>query len=1171
MNRGLRRAAGLIVGVGLALATPGLAYASSGSSAVKTVSHGRHVGIGHAWKMPSAASAASPSPHLPELGGGASQAQLGMSAAVAEAKASGRRAIASALTTPTQLVTAQPDGVITATTNVLPVRVHQSHKWVPVNTTLRSTGGRLEPTALPGDGVSFSAGGSGAMAEISSGRSHLDLWWPTTLPAPRVAGATATYRNVLPGVTLVLTATSQAAGGFNEVLVVSSAAAAHRVARLKMRVTGVRLSSVKGGGLSAPFPGGAFVSSPARMWDSSSMTGGRAAVRTARAAALQVGAELVPPGGPSVSSAAAPASGARIAPLGATVSGQGRLLALVPDGRMLASQTSRFPIFYDPDFTTTGSKQDYDPVQSECTSSHWNSSSYTYSPVGYDNWGGSCANDDTDRALYRVAMPTQTAGSDKGDSLISSTTTADLLSANFQVNEVYSSDCSSSPTVSVSWIGAISSSTGWPGPNPVTGEKDATSTVKYDSGSCDNTVDYGNTVAASFNVLGDITAASSSATNMTFRLWENGNTNEDDHKQFSDNPDLQITYIDTPNAPSSLSASTGSSGSGGLDCDTTDPKGNASASGLPRMGKFDSNGGPYLWGKFTTGDTNTTTDQFKYWIETTSGTKDSVTGATFSGTGQQSQSVTSAFAGDMTDATVVAYQAQASITYSGTTYKSAWSSTCYFGAFPTDPGAPTVTTNFTQTTPQAVGTELTFTITQSSGDTASDFVWGLDQEPPTSGTIPAAQECSSTSSTCKLSGGTASVTLPVPSPGPHDFWVYELDTASNESGMTNSAPAGQSTTFDGSSDPAVSYTSGGSLAANFAAALGAKQSFDNTMISTTSGSSGTANGGGGYSFDEGLLKSAGWNPSSEVTVNGASFALPAFGSSTSGPDNLLAANQTIGAGSAGAQGNAVVFLATSTDANALVPGIVTGDPADGVVAGDESAPAVLGGTEVTGAGCSTVVPGDQTLAGNCLPASGEVNYASGCAVGTQTSYSLTAPDWILGPADLAAVSMPDRDNGSGEQSVTGAKIYEFAVPVDSACTITSVTLPDVGNSVLVPSGATTALPGLHIFGIAVRNTSTATPEVQGSSVAAPASSAWTAGVESPVENAFGPPTGVTWGNQTFREVVAPNVSARQAATCGSSCPIRDSCLVTERGQFRSGRRRSPPAITAPYPARHPAR
>ena len=152
MNRGLRRAAGLIVGVGLALATPGLAYASSGSSAVKTVSHGRHVGIGHAWKMPSAASAASPSPHLPELGGGASQAQLGMSAAVAEAKASGRRAIASALTTPTQLVTAQPDGVITATTNVLPVRVHQSHKWVPVNTTLRSTGG-LEPTALPGDGV----------------------------------------------------------------------------------------------------------------------------------------------------------------------------------------------------------------------------------------------------------------------------------------------------------------------------------------------------------------------------------------------------------------------------------------------------------------------------------------------------------------------------------------------------------------------------------------------------------------------------------------------------------------------------------------------------------------------------------------------------------------------------------------------------------------------------------------------------------------------------------------------------------------------------------------------------------------------------------------------------------------------------------------------------------
>jgi hypothetical protein len=1107
----LRRITGLTAAAGLALL--GMPAGSASAASTGQVPGGHRETVGKAWALPRHAAGGG---NLPKLNPAGGDEDLSVAAAVKSAAASGHAVVASALTTPTQLVTAQPDGVVGVTSYVLPVRVQRGHSWVPVNTSLKRSAGRLAPAAIPADGVSFSDGGSGPMAEIWQGQARLDLWWPGRLPAPVVSGAAATYRNVLPGVSLVLTATSLSAGGFNEVLVASSAAAARLVAGIRLRVTGLRLESAPGGGLRAPFAGGEFVSPPSRMWDSSSVPLGTRQARVAAAAARQAHADLAPPGGPAESSVLGPARGARVSQLGTTMSDGGKLLALAPDAAMLASSSSKYPMYFDPDVTSQGNEQDYDPVQSACDSPHWNSSAYPDSPVGYDNFEQSvCGYSDTDRSLYRIAMPVQTQGSDKGDSLVSNSSTANLLSAAFQVHEVYASDCSADPDVTLSWIDGIDSSTDWS--NQPGLDKDNTSAVnavKADSNSCDDTVDTSKYVAESFNILPDINDVSG-GTNMTFRLWENGNTNEDDHMQFNDNPDMYFTYIDTPNTPGTLKASTGSNDSGNVDCDSTNPDGNPAASGLPHMGKFLSTGGPYLWGTFSTGDGNTTTDQFKYWIETTSGTEDTTSGATFSGTGQQDQSVTAAFAADVSDTAVVAYEAQASITYSSKTYSSAWSSACYMAVYPDDPDAPTVTPNFT--TDPTAGTTASFTITQSSGDTASEFVWGLDQQPPTSD-APAAQTCTSTSTTCKLSGGSATVTVSVPSPGPHELWVYELDTASNESGATDSM-------FDGAGDTQMSYTSGNSLGANFTAALGASQPFDNQMISSESGSPGTANGDGyGNTLDETQLQSAGWKPGGSVTVDGATFALPSFGASDV-PDNLLAANQLIGAGPNGEQGNALVFLATSTDVLATVPGLITGDPTNAAVANDVTVPQVPGGTTVTGTGCTWVAAGDLTAGGTCVPASGQVNYTSTCTSGP-TSYNLTVPDWISGPAGEAAVYTPDRDTSTG-QAADSPKIYAFAVPINPGCAVASVVLPDVGNSVLTPAGAAKPLPGLHIFGVAVRNNTTATPEVNGTSVAAPSGQAWTGAMESPIQDAFGPPTGVTWGDQTFREVVTPNVSAAE--------------------------------------------
>lgn len=449
------------------------------------------------------------------------------------------------------------------------------------------------------------------------------------------------------------------------------------------------------------------------------------------------------------------------------------------------------------------------------------------------------------------------------------------------------------------------------------------------------------------------------------------------------------------------------------------------------------------------------------------------------------------------------------------------------------PSPPKVTAGFTQTTAQPLGATLTFTIAQSGtgSDAAKEFVWGLDSQPPTSETTPAGQTCTTTAATSectKISSGKATLKISVPSPGSHNLWVYERNSAGANSATTNGAPSGQAWTFSGAGDAQAAYTAGASLAANFAAAVAADGS---TMISSSSRTScGAGSGDGtGTDFDAFDLGDAGWGAGKTVTIDGASFTVPGYGSCAH--DNLLAADQEIGTGPAGAHGSALVILATSTDAHVQAPGSMSGAPDSGVLADDATVPSVMGGYDVTGSGCAGATA-FATSQSQCVPASGTVSYASGCPDGTQTGYDLTVPDWVAGPTDLAAVQIP-QVVGTGGVSVSDAMIYSFAVPVDAACTITSVGLPDVGATVdaHVAGGGSTAvserLSGLHIIGLALRNTTTATPEPDGSSAASPPGQAWTGAFASPIEYAAAAPStsANTWGDQTIRIALSPNVSA----------------------------------------------
>ncbi len=86
------------------------------------------------------------------------------------------------------------------------------------------------------------------------------------------------------------------------------------------------------------------------------------------------------------------------------------------------------------------------------------------------------------------------------------------------------------------------------------------------------------------------------------------------------------------------------------------------------------------------------------------------------------------------------------------------------------------------------------------------------------------------------------------------------------------------------------------------------------------------------------LKAAGWQPGGKITVDGATFTLPTFGSASG--DNVMAANQTIQMN--GASGQALVFLGFSTY------GFVSSERAGD----DYSSPAIPDDTKVSGTQCT---------------------------------------------------------------------------------------------------------------------------------------------------------------------------------------------------------------------------
>lgn len=1109
---GSRRLAVLTIVTSAALLSAGASAQAAASSAASSISQ-------------AAVTAGHPDPAVaPPPGTGAQAAAV--AAASKRAEASGKAVPITSMTTATSQTSADPHGGFTVTEYTYPVRVRRGGSWVPVNTMLAHGGdGSLSATAVPDDTVTFSGGGPGRLATISAAGTSLSLSWPGTLPAPVVSGASATYPNMLRGVDLVLTATSAQSGGFSEVLVVHSAAAAANpaLARLRLGVAGhgVRLASY-GGELVASGQGvpGYYAAAAPVEWDSSSFASGvslpgRSAMASMKSAARSAGATLTQPGtGPATSSAAGPASGARVAPVKASVVG-GTSLSLVPDRVLLTSPTTKFPVFIDPSFTwhPADSKNPHrDEVQSACpTASHFDapdgaSDTYNSLGVGFDDWPpGDCnGNAGTAYAYYQLNVPSSIYG-------------GHLFTATVNAQVAYTASCASTDAqVTLSETYAMNSGTDWNNKPGVIASL-ATVGVGPNPNSCNNTFDTDPTswTAAGFNVLSALQKiASTDGKTFTFRLWQQGSPSDTVWRRFGPAPYLQIQYNQTPDAPKALAISSGTTTN--ADCLT---------SPYPWVGQLATSGtGTVMSANVKDKDGDQLAAKFKYWVNgsSTTTTVDSTSSSIRSGTNATAD-IPPSFTNGLQDGTEVDWQAYA---YDGAPAAQSptggWSPECHFFVFPTAAAAPAVTGG--PAIGSVPGTQATFTVAAASvaGLTPKSVVWGLDKQPSLS-SPPAAQ-------TVSLPSGatTANVTVTIPSGGPHAFYSYVAYTSGPPSALATD-------TFSTSNDPNVSC-------ASFADALNNSctgPSAPNTMISNGSGNTaGTANGDGARTaLSEADLTAAGWGPGTSVTVDGATFTLPDFGTSASGADNVLSANQTIGL-PADSQGSSLVFLALATNADAAAPDaadLPASQPASSNLA-EMTTPAVTAGTGIAGQNCTLFQDSQQDASGNPVCVStpaGAINYASGSGASPE-AYYLTVPDWSDTTAQrMDAVTLPHVAGSTGLSSRT-VGIYAFSVPLNPGAAVTSVTLPDLGAATAAAPGV--PWPALHIFGIAVANTTSATP----GSTAAQAAGPWTGAWSAPIESSFAPHAGTSYGNQTIRITT-------QASAGGSALRLRLSDSLAAPG------------------------
>ena len=986
----------------------------------------------------------------------ASPAELqALTTARTKAIATGKAVVADALTTETSTISAEASGRFLYESSVLPVRVRKGAAWTAVDTSLQPVpGGGFAPKAATAS-VVFSGGGTTPLATMAGpDGASLALTWPTALPTPTVAGDTLTYASVLPSVDLKVTAT--VLGGFSETLVVKTAAAAADPAlatlRLGTRTHGVVVSSDAFGNLTGSTPAGRplFHAPAPAMWDSS--TTAPAAARTAGTGRSLAGAADAPAAAdaaPAIASTSTePGSAARVAPVAAHVSGA--TISLVPNKAMLTARTNAFPLFVDPTWV---------PLWQTALKQHFTeiqqgcAGANSYDSTTYGNPAAGLNSFSgcigVERSYYQLGIPTKIFGA-----------TTKVDKATFNLKETYSASCSTTSMINLRSTGPIGKTTTW------NAQPTKPTTIKSASigPACTSQPSTG------FDIAGFIgTAANKSTASVTFGVFNANESSGLYFKRFATNPTINIEYDHPPNTPSASDTKvTGTD----LGCDTTSP--------YALLGKIDGVSTIGLSAHVSDPDGDSTQTTFKYWLDgsSTKNTLLSVNGVASGGTAGASIPV--GFVSGLADGVTVDWQTT-SITDGHLTNSTA-GPVCHFTMSLHSPTLiPKVVSVGAENTPSVVS------VTSSDPKAnAVKIVYQLDSQPPSSN-APAYETLSGS----QVVNGAATITVTPPGPGIHTLNIVGYSAAGNSS--TTSVPL----IVPGA--PGTGY-------AKFSDAL------NSTAVSSNTNTAAADADGAGNSLSLQDLQTAGWTPGGKVTVDGATFTLPNFGS---GKDNVLADNQTIGLG--GATGDSLVVLAFGTYSGSQLDE----DPGAAIA----TSPHIPAGTKFAGSDCT--MPNSATSGApplDCQAASGTLTYDDTSVGGTgdgTVPYALTVPDWTYGAPAYSVLTLPHRNVPGNTQTTATPSLYAFAIHLQPGKTLKSITLPDVsgparntGNTLGSPLPA---VPALHILGLAVRNSTVDT-----------AGNTWTGAWSAPAENQYAYTGNTHYTSLTWRTALVPSVSGTRS-------------------------------------------
>jgi RHS repeat-associated protein len=413
-------------------------------------------------------------------------------------------------TTETTAAWASPTGTVRRDVNPAPVRVRHGGDWVPVDLTLmRAVDGSVAPTAHP-DTITLSArqseSGTHELAGVGEAASRVALGWSGSLPEPELAGDTAIYRDVRPGVDLTVKATRT---GVESFYVVKNRAAAMHVAELSVPITGTAVASHRRGSDGSVAlldrKGRTVAQSPAPlMWD-------------ARVNAAGEPSHVRP-----VGTHAAARTARKSGRTATAVDAAGVELTLTPDAAFLADEQTEYPVTIDPALTV--SKASWAPVDlATATTAYW-------------NWSGEAMVGAPDATTKRRPFFNYNlAGTAAAGKYVSAATMV--------LQETWAASCTARP-VELYATGAATSTTTWNN-QPAWGALQSSVTVAkgYSTACPDGPVNMDATAAVR-------AAANASPYTLTLGLRAPNETDTSYYKRFANNPTLSITYTAYPTTAS---------------------------------------------------------------------------------------------------------------------------------------------------------------------------------------------------------------------------------------------------------------------------------------------------------------------------------------------------------------------------------------------------------------------------------------------------------------------------------------------------------------------------------------------------------------------------------------------------------------------------------------------